>query len=200
MDDERRKPKTFAIYVRSATVSPEAIKRQAEACRDFGLSEEMEEAVVYVDDGQSGASTSRPGLSELLERAAEGEFDMVIVERTDRLSRDAVALDGLIETLAACGVTVVSVTDGVVKRLGHGAFAHRLIKRAFNDVASGMSSADVARGFNRDRIPREKLIRWEDARAVRERYMRRGYTDVVVSIEAVDKDGVVHTWRDPEVA
>ena len=88
----------------------------------------------------------------------------------------------------------------MVERLGRSAFARGLIKRSFSGVFEGLSTAEAARRFTRDRIPHEKPIRWEDARTVRQLYGRRGYTSVVVTIEAADKDGVLQRWSSPEAA
>ncbi|MEJ0092732.1 MAG: recombinase family protein, partial [Methylocella sp.] len=41
----------------------------------------------YMDRGQSGASNLRPGYQKILDDARKGEFDIVLVEALDRISR-----------------------------------------------------------------------------------------------------------------
>lgn len=72
-------------------------------------------------------------------------------------------------------------------------------RRVLAEASHGRSFREIADGLNRERVPHQKLIRAHDARAVRSRYEALA-TDVVVTIGAADKDGVVHTWRAAEAA
>jgi len=66
---------------------------------------------VFVDDGVSGASRSRPGLDELLSSIRRKESDVVVVAKLDRLGR---TMRGLVEWMSEWddrGVTLVSVSE-----------------------------------------------------------------------------------------
>lgn len=61
---------------------------------------------MYLDEGYSGASLSRPGLDALRDRAAWAEFDVVVLTAPDRLARNYVHQVLLIEELQGRGVRV----------------------------------------------------------------------------------------------
>ena len=47
-----------------------------------------DEGRIYLDEGYSGASLSRPGLDALRDAAAMAEFEVVLVSAPDRLARN----------------------------------------------------------------------------------------------------------------
>jgi site-specific DNA recombinase len=59
----------------------------------------------------SGAKRDRPGLNQLLESAAAGEFDVVLVLRIDRLSRSQLILHKILEDFAKYHVNLKSVSE-----------------------------------------------------------------------------------------
>lgn len=72
---------------------------------DYNLGE------IYIEKGQSGAREDREQLTRLLEDAKQGKFDMVVVWKTDRFSRDlGIAVD-VYRKLKDSGVTLY-ILDG----------------------------------------------------------------------------------------
>ncbi len=65
----------------------------------------------FVDTGISGASTSRPELSQLLVDAHKGRFSGILVWRLDRLGRSLRHLVTVVEDLLARGIEVISATE-----------------------------------------------------------------------------------------
>jgi DNA invertase Pin-like site-specific DNA recombinase len=65
----------------------------------------------HVDDGVSGAATSRPGLDEMMEQARRGKLDLVVVWKLDRLGRSLQHLLQILDELQHFGVGFVSITD-----------------------------------------------------------------------------------------
>src|ERR1700758_3177046 len=59
----------------------------------------------------SGARDDRPGLAALLDYVREG--DTVVVWKLDRLGRNTLHILETVKALTECGVTLVSVTDGI---------------------------------------------------------------------------------------
>ncbi len=81
-----------AVYIRWSTEEQgdgTTLEVQAEACRLFIQSQGwlFREDLVFVDDGCSGATLERPGLTRLRKAVAAGAVDCVVVYKLDRLSR-----------------------------------------------------------------------------------------------------------------
>ena len=60
----------------------------------------------YTDTG-NGNTTDRPGLQHLLAAAEKGEFDAVIVNGGNQISRDISVLKSVLARFAECGVMVI---------------------------------------------------------------------------------------------
>ncbi|HEY6325777.1 MAG TPA: recombinase family protein [Candidatus Cybelea sp.] len=100
------------------------VSTAAQAAEDrYGLDRQQADLDVYVateghdvvaafeDAGYSGASLDRPGILGLLQAAASGAFEAVVVPAWDRLARDTM-LDGYLRfTLSEHGVAVLSATQ-----------------------------------------------------------------------------------------
>jgi DNA invertase Pin-like site-specific DNA recombinase len=78
-----------------------------------------ETAGAGVRDGEALSHEHRPRLLELLERAKAGAFDVLLVAKLDRLSRDHATLVFLERTFRRHGVEVISATE----ENGEGAYA-----------------------------------------------------------------------------
>ena len=90
-----------------------SIEDQVELCRDFARRNGWQVTRVYEDRARSGASIfGRDGVLSLMEAARAGEFDVVIVEALDRLSRDQEDLAGIFKRLTFAGVEIRAVHDG----------------------------------------------------------------------------------------
>ncbi|MEO1603267.1 MAG: recombinase family protein, partial [Pseudomonadota bacterium] len=105
-----------AIYARYSTdlQSERSIEDQIALCQIHAEREGLEVVTTYQDAAQSGASVlGRNGLLGLLDGAREGDFDIVIVEALDRLSRDMEDLAGLHKRLSFLGIEIRAVHEGV---------------------------------------------------------------------------------------
>ena len=71
----------------------------------------------YTDAAISGASRLRPGYQKLLKDARGGQFDIVVAEALDRLSRDQEDVAGLYKQLGFCGVKLVTLAEGEISEL-----------------------------------------------------------------------------------
>lgn len=65
----------------------------------------------FIDNGVSGAKTSRPALDRMVVLAEQGKLDVVAVWKLDRLGRSLIHLVTLLDQLACCGVEFVSLRD-----------------------------------------------------------------------------------------
>ncbi|TDF37177.1 recombinase family protein [Alteromonadaceae bacterium M269] len=78
--------------------------------------------LAYSDYAISGATKARSGLQAMMKDAAEGRFDILVVEGTERLSRDQEDLAGIYKRLTYYGVQIYSVTSGSFVNDMHVAF------------------------------------------------------------------------------
>jgi site-specific DNA recombinase len=127
---------------------------------------------------QNGAEFSwehRPVLLELIERAQAGEYDVLLVARLDRFSRDHATLVVLERRLERHGVSVVSVAeesgDGPVAEFIRGQFA--LV-------------AQLERALIRDRVTAGKLQKKKLGRHVHGR-VPYGYRSTGGILQHVDE-------------
>ena len=71
----------------------------------------------FADEAVSGSTLLRPGLRDLLARAGRGEFNRVLAEALDRISRDQEGVAHVFKRLAFAGVTLETLSEGVVSEL-----------------------------------------------------------------------------------
>jgi site-specific DNA recombinase len=109
-----------AIYTRKSTEEGleqafNSLDAQREACEAFAKSQAHEGWHVlpdhYDDGGFSGGNVDRPALTRLLSDIDQGNVDVIIVYKVDRLSRSLADFVRLIEKFDALGVSFVSVTQ-----------------------------------------------------------------------------------------
>jgi site-specific DNA recombinase len=68
---------------------------------------------LYVDPGLSGALVDRPSLQRLLQDAAKGKFDVLVVHAIDRFYRDLQGLLSAFKQLQELGVSFISITENL---------------------------------------------------------------------------------------
>lgn len=84
---------------------------QREHITAYAAQEGLEIAQWYSDEGISGAMVDRPGLQELLRDAENGEFDLVLVAKMDRIARDLFVQLWVEKELTKASVELISVTE-----------------------------------------------------------------------------------------
>src|SRR5277367_2435373 len=94
-----------------------SIEDQVRLCRQRIEREGWQYLQAYTDRAQSGASALRPAYQQLLEDAHRGEFEIVIAEALDRLSRDQEDVAGLFKRLCFAGVRLVTLAEGEISEL-----------------------------------------------------------------------------------
>jgi DNA invertase Pin-like site-specific DNA recombinase len=107
------------IYARySSELQREAsIEDQVRLCRAVIEKEGWQYRHAYTDRAVSGASTLRPAYQNLLEDARLGQFDVVVAEALDRLSRDQEDVAGLFKRLRFAGVRLFTLAEGEINEL-----------------------------------------------------------------------------------
>jgi site-specific DNA recombinase len=107
------------IYARYSTdlQRDASIEDQIRVCRERIEREGWVFRHAYTDRAISGASTLRPAYQSLLEDARLGQFDIVVAEALDRLSRDQEDVAGLFKRLRFAGVRLFTLTEGEINEL-----------------------------------------------------------------------------------
>lgn len=109
-----------AVYTRKSTEEGldqefNSLDAQRDACEAFIASQRAEGWLLfpnhYDDGGVSGGTLERPALKRLLADIEEGQIDVVVVYKIDRLSRSLMDFAKLVEAFERNGVTFVSVTQ-----------------------------------------------------------------------------------------
>ncbi|MFC3061665.1 recombinase family protein [Paenirhodobacter populi] len=95
-----------------------SIEDQFRLCREHAGRERWQIVGSYEDAAISGASTIlRPGIQRLMSDAQQGEFNILLAEALDRISRDQADVATLFKHLKFAGVTIVTLAEGEVTEL-----------------------------------------------------------------------------------
>lgn len=95
-------------------VNGDGFVRQEEAIKSYCKQNGLVLGRVYREEGVSGTTEDRPALAELFV-SLEGEVHVVrtmVIERIDRLARDLMVQEAIINDLISKGVKLISVEEG----------------------------------------------------------------------------------------
>jgi site-specific DNA recombinase len=108
-----------SIYARYSTDLQRAasIEDQVRVCTERVVREKWTLTATYTDRGLSGASNLRPGYQNLLEGARKGEFDIVLAEALDRISRDQEHVASFFKLMGFAGIRIVTLAEGEITEL-----------------------------------------------------------------------------------
>jgi DNA invertase Pin-like site-specific DNA recombinase len=96
-----------------AQVDGDGLRRQRDAIRRFATANGFELGDEFCDAGVSGTKdlAARPGLAALLDRVESNGVKVVLVERADRLARDLMVNEVIVDQLSRAGARVLTA-DG----------------------------------------------------------------------------------------
>ncbi|MFB9948929.1 recombinase family protein [Rhizobium puerariae] len=109
-----------AIYARysSDNQNEASIEDQFRICRDQAKREGWKVVGCYKDAAISGSTVIlRPGIQMLLQDAQAGQFDIVLAEALDRISRDQADTANLFKHLKFAGVPIITLAEGEISEL-----------------------------------------------------------------------------------
>ena len=108
-----------AIYARYSTdmQSEASIEDQIRVCKMRAEKEGWQITNIYTDYALSGASLMRAGIQGLIQDAMAGQFDQVLAEDLDRLSRDQEDIAGFYKRMEFSGIRIFTLTDGIITDL-----------------------------------------------------------------------------------
>ena len=105
-----------AIYARISTKKSDnhySIDEQVRRCWKQCRKQNRNVVFIFTDEAESGRNTDRPAFQEMLEKAEQGYFDVVIFWKPDRFCRSIVDLVKIKKKLNEHDVEVRSVTEGL---------------------------------------------------------------------------------------
>jgi site-specific DNA recombinase len=95
-----------------------SIEDQFRVCRAQASREGWRIVATYKDAAISGASVVlRPGIQTLLQDARRGDFDVVLAEALDRISRDQADIATLFKHMRFSNVAIVTLAEGEISEL-----------------------------------------------------------------------------------
>jgi len=175
-----------AIYTRVSTEDQAREGTSLEVQREFLISYAKREGWeiyypekdrIYEDDGYSGYTTERPALKKLLSDAKKKKFEMIIVHKIDRFSRNLRDLLNLVDELESLNISFKSATEvydtsnsaGKMMFQQLGSFAeferNRIKERVFPGMVKGVERGNWqgARyspyGYSYNKLDPEKKLR-----------------------------------------
>ncbi|MER9019817.1 recombinase family protein [Mesorhizobium sp. M0898] len=179
-----------AIYARFSTdlQNERSIDDQLALCRAYAARERLNVVATFDDRARSGGSVmGRDGLLHLMDRAREHEFDVLVVEALDRLSRDMEDLAGIHKRLSFLGIEIRAVHEGVVNTVLVGLrglvgqlyredIAHKVRRGQAGRVNKGLHAGGLTYGYSYVLgDPGKRLIAQDEAEIVRRIF--REYVD-----------------------
>jgi site-specific DNA recombinase len=108
-----------AIYARYSSENQReaSIEDQIRICKERIAAEGWNLVHVFQDRALSGATSLRPGYQALLAGARNGNFDIVLAEALDRLSRDQEDVAALYKRMRFAGVRIITLAEGEISEL-----------------------------------------------------------------------------------
>jgi len=108
-------PQRVILYARVSTDeqarSGYSLDDQLRELRGYAQREDLRVVDEVIDDGFSGASPNRPGLSRIMEMAADGQIDIVLASKRDRFFRSRLHRLLFDEDMKEYGVSPVALDD-----------------------------------------------------------------------------------------
>lgn len=212
-----------AIYARYSSAEHQterSIEDQVRLCREFAAERGWPVCKVYTDPGISGASLwTRPEARDMLQGVRAGEFDLILAEALDRLSRDQEDTAGLFKRIRHAGGTLFTVHEGEITPLHIGFkgtmnamfledLANKIRRGQKGTIANGRCPGGLAYGYKvvNEVDTRGELIRGKRAINDKEaQVVRRIYSEYANGRSAreiahgLNKDGIPApkggTWR-----
>jgi DNA invertase Pin-like site-specific DNA recombinase len=147
-----------AIYGRVSTLTNQSTEMQVRDLRQLADRRGFEIMHEYLDEGFSGAKSSRPALDEMLADAKRGEFSILLVWKLDRLGRSLAHLVRLLEDLRAWNVELVSFSEGLDFTTTTGKLLYQMLS-AFAEFERDCIRERVRSGLRNARAKGKKLGR-----------------------------------------
>lgn len=105
----------IGIYSRKSkfTGKGESIDNQIEMCKEYANRHfnNIEDFIIYEDEGFSGGDTDRPEFQRLIRDAKRKKFNVLVCYRLDRISRNVSDFSGTIDELNKYNISFISIRE-----------------------------------------------------------------------------------------
>lgn len=146
------KNQKVAIYSRVSTEEQAreglSVEAQIDKCKSFCNARGWNIFKIYKDAGYSAGSLNRPALELMLRDANEKKFDIILVHKIDRFSRNLKDLIMMLEDLKAQKINFTSVTEQIDTTSAMGEAFFQIIG-VFAQLERGMVRERVELAFDR---------------------------------------------------
>lgn len=108
-----------AIYARYSTdlQSDASVEDQIRICEEYAQKQGWKIVNHYKDRAQSGANLLRPGVQSLLADARAGDFDVILSEALDRISRDQADIASVYRDMGFNEIEMHTLSEGKIDHL-----------------------------------------------------------------------------------
>lgn len=116
MAKSKSKTATYCRVSGKGQIGGGGFPRQEQAVREYAAKHGLQIVAEYRDEGVSGTTEfdDREGLAELLDRLESNGIGTVLVERADRLARDLLVSELILDKFRKLGVRVIEAKSGTV--------------------------------------------------------------------------------------
>ena len=139
-----------AIYARTSEKKPDnrnSIDEQISRCWKQCKKQDWNVVFVFTDEGQTGRNTERSDFQDMIEKAKQDYFDVVVFWKLDRFARSVVDLVNIEQTLSEHDVALQSVTEYIDTSSPVGRFTFRNLASAA-ELESDLTSQRVQMGMH----------------------------------------------------
>ena len=107
--------KTAVIYARysSDSQTEQSIEGQLRVCKSYAEHNDIVIIDTYIDRAMTGTNAKRPGFRKMIDDSGKKQFEIVLVYKLDRFSRNKFESAFFKKTLKDNGVKVVSATEHI---------------------------------------------------------------------------------------
>ncbi len=146
------KTKTAVIYARysSDSQSEQSIEGQLRVCNEYAKNNDILVLKTYIDRAMTGTNDNRPDFRQMIEDSKRHDFNMVLVYKFDRFSRNKYEATKHKKTLKDNGVKVVSATEYMPD--SPEAIILESMLEGYAEYYSAELSQKVKRGMNETRL------------------------------------------------
>ncbi len=161
-----KRKRRAVIYARfsSELQSRASIADQVRLCRRLAEDNGWQIVELFADEAMSGTSHLRPDFQRMQQAAIDGEFDIIIAEALDRLSRDQEHIAALHKNMRFLDIDIVTKSEGEINEMHIGLggtmnalFLKNLAQKTHRGlegrVEAGKSGGGRSYGYDLDRNP-----------------------------------------------
>jgi len=129
----------YCRYSSSAQDDGYSIEAQQKAIANFAVSNDYDVQYSYIDRAKTGTNANRPEFQRMMKDAKAGMFDVIIIHKIDRFSRNRYDFAVYEAHLSMCGVKLISVTEN----FGEGVEAD--LMKGFHELFADYYSKNLSR-------------------------------------------------------